>query len=72
MPDQLTSPNFVYRPSVSLRRTASSTSQLSFVFVLVFEHEPRTRVTMTARLVMLVPWPGKEFFVVWRNNLELP
>ena len=45
MPVQLTSPNFVYRPSVSLRRTALSTPQL-----------PRG-----SRLVMLVSWPGKHF-----------
>ena len=44
MSAQLTSPNFVYRPSVSLRRTASSTSQ-----------SPRG-----SRLVMLVSWTDKE------------
>ncbi len=55
MPDQLTSPNFVYRPSVSLRRTAFSTPQ-----------SPRG-----SRLVMLVSWLGKEFFIVRINYLEL-
>ena len=50
MPGQLTLPNFVYRPSVSL------------VFVLGFRARFRTRATDTSndkvRLVMLVTWPG--------------
>lgn len=51
MPGQLTSPNFVYRPSVSLRRTASSTPQ-----------SPRG-----SRLVMLVSWPGREILFFGEN-----